>query len=84
MLRRTYVARVQTSIARYGTAAPKAPLAARSAAAAAAATKSPEMTTKAGASTTGGDTVMDKAVLAAAIGSLVMWWMTVPGPQHQH
>ncbi|KAG5498874.1 hypothetical protein JKF63_03163 [Porcisia hertigi] len=47
-------------------------------------TKAPEMTTQTGASATGGDTVMDKVLLTAALGSLVVWWMTVPGPQHQH
>lgn len=46
--------------------------------------ETPELTTKAGASATGGDTVVDKIVLVAALGAVVTWWMTVKGPQHQH
>ncbi|KAG5498144.1 hypothetical protein GH5_02943 [Leishmania sp. Ghana 2012 LV757] len=82
MLRRTCLTVLQASNFRLGIAAQKAEPAARKAVAAA--VKSPERTTNAGASATGGDTVMDKMVLAAAIGSLVTWWMTVSGPQHQH
>ncbi|KAK7195412.1 hypothetical protein NESM_000468200 [Novymonas esmeraldas] len=84
MFRRTCVTALQRSTLRY--AAPAAPKAAPAAAAgaAAAASKAPETTTKAGASSTGGDTVMDKFVLVAALTAVAVWWVTVPGPQHQH
>ncbi|CAJ1032380.1 hypothetical protein Q4I30_006168 [Leishmania utingensis] len=82
MLRRTCVTALQRCTPRYSAAAvPKAALAAEKAPPAA---QTPGMTTKTRGSGTSGDTVLDKAVLAAALGCVVTWWMTVSGPQHQH
>ncbi|KPA83535.1 hypothetical protein ABB37_03128 [Leptomonas pyrrhocoris] len=100
MFRRTYMAALQRSRVSFAAApaastaakggpavAPASATAKTPAGAKATAAKKhemPKLTTKAGASTTGGDTIIDKVILVASITAVLMWWNTVPGPQHQH